>query len=69
MRILREKCQICVYVLSLKLILVFKKLIFGFDSKFYFFWIILAEAFVLPELYVVLLCFVEESMKDTNSYV
>lgn len=35
----------------------------------FFFWLILAEGFVLPELYVILLCFVEESMKDMNSYV
>lgn len=42
---------------------------FWFLVQVVFFWVILAEGFVLPELYVVLLCFVEESMKDRNSYV
>lgn len=37
MRMLREKSQICVCVLSLKLILVFKRWIFWFYSKYFFF--------------------------------
>lgn len=46
-----------------------QEMIFWFLVQVFFFWVILAEGFVLPELYVVLLCFVEESMKDMNSYV
>lgn len=42
---------------------------FLFLLQVFFFWVILAEGFVLPELHVVLLCFVEESMKDMNIYV
>lgn len=42
---------------------------FLFLLQVFFFRVILAEGYVLPKLYVVLLCFVEESMKNMNSYV